>query len=705
VGSTNPIRITTTVNVAPLKAGMDEAAGIVQTSTSQMSASFQKADEISSAAIAEMRAQIEGLQLQLTQLNSKIDEVPVHAASSFGEARGSARLLSEEMGIHMNRELSKVLAQSSLLGPALSAAFSVIAVGAFIGIAVQVADKLSTWISDALIYTKAMKEAYDQDVAYSKANNELVDSQKKAGEEQIKISREIALIGKTPLEASRMKAEWDKEALGYSQAGLAIAQQTATADQAKLQSLIAQKALEEAKPQNRMKATGRGEEMVPSDAKAKVAELDEEITKLERAMDSDRRAAAELATGMKGVGVAAMDAAKSAREAAQAWLDSPLGRAGFNESGALSYDATIKKLGQTFQTTFSVDGPLAGIKMASEGINDADRAMMTAAPVLTNTWDVMADKAKKAYEAIQKAAEEAARGTIAGAKQAEESAVEQAEHLVKMHLMTDDQLTKLKLAQVAKEQEIDLQALNAELNTLGPQEIEKRAQINAQIENLQRQHQRTMTQIDQQGELQRAQLLQSDLTKMTGMFNEGFSKWLGGQEKFSKAMIQVWSHMAQQFMMNLLKMAEQELIAAATHKTVAAQQIMVDAKKGAADAYQALSAIPIIGPALGAAAAAVTFAGIMAFATFDKGGIADTDMIGQLHAEEMVLDPKLSQFVQRSAAQASGQEEGGGGDMHLHVQATDAASVSKMFEKQSGQIRRQMKSMSRGVIGGRKGSR
>src|SRR6266853_4975240 len=75
---------------------------------------------------------------------------------SMQRARESARLASEEIGVHMPRALARVLAESTVLGPALAAAFSGIALVGFIQVLSQVptaikkiADLMGGW-DDAL---------------------------------------------------------------------------------------------------------------------------------------------------------------------------------------------------------------------------------------------------------------------------------------------------------------------------------------------------------------------------------------------------------------------------------------------------------------------------------------------------------------------------------------------------------------------------
>ena len=119
------------------------------------------------------------------------------------------------------------------------------------------------------------------------------------------------------------------------------------------------------------------------------------------------------------------------------------------------------------------------------------------------------------------------------------------------------------------------------------------------------------------------------------------------------------------------------------------------AKKAAAGAYAAMAPIPIVGPALGAAAAASAFATAMAF---EQGGImsaqagAITDAYGPgvgtpaiLHPNEMVLPAPISQTIQDMTASASG-GKGAGGDIHVH--AMDAASFQTFLKRNPGALAR-----------------
>lgn len=71
------------------------------------------------------------------------------------------------------------------------------------------------------------------------------------------------------------------------------------------------------------------------------------------------------------------------------------------------------------------------------------------------------------------------------------------------------------------------------------------------------------------------------------------------------------------------------------------KEITSHAATAAAAAYHAMAGIPVVGPVLGAAAAATTFAAVEAYgvlASFDKGAnVIPTDMIAQIHAGERIV--------------------------------------------------------------------
>jgi len=122
-----------------------------------------------------------------SQLDSKFDEVTPNAEkafipaanvveestgrmkSSLYEAKGEARLLGEEFGVHLPRHVSSFIATLPGVGEALSAAFSATAILFIAQALVQVTEKATAFIANNLIYTQTMKDSNAATVEANKA--------------------------------------------------------------------------------------------------------------------------------------------------------------------------------------------------------------------------------------------------------------------------------------------------------------------------------------------------------------------------------------------------------------------------------------------------------------------------------------------------------------------------------------------------------
>lgn len=110
--------------------------------------------------------------------------------------------------------------------------------------------------------------------------------------------------------------------------------------------------------------------------------------------------------------------------------------------------------------------------------------------------------------------------------------------------------------------------------------------------------------------------------------------------------------------------------------------IAMYAASAAVKAWDALASIPVVGPALGAAAAGAVFAGALAFAgAFEQGGIIPGSVGSAVpilgHAGEAVLPQPLTAMLTTAAS------NGGGAGVHYHdhttVSALDGPSVAGMM--------------------------
>ena len=135
---------------------------------------------------------------------------------------------------------------------------------------------------------------------------------------------------------------------------------------------------------------------------------------------------------------------------------------------------------------------------------------------------------------------------------------------------------------------------------------------------------------------------------------------------------------------SVAKKLEAELAAAVAGKAITAQhalsEIAAHAASAAAGAWSAMSSIPYVGPEIAAAVAAATLVGVLALGSRVASAAGGYDIpqgvnpVTQLHAQEMVLPAPLANTV-RSMAQGGA---GAGGDVHhWNVSTMDAKSFKE----------------------------
>ena len=153
---------------------------------------------------------------------------------------------------------------------------------------------------------------------------------------------------------------------------------------------------------------------------------------------------------------------------------------------------------------------------------------------------------------------------------------------------------------------------------------------------------------------------------------------------------------------------------AAAQKAINASTISGDASRAAAGAYAAVAGIPIIGPVLAPAAAAVAFAGVEAFGSMDIGAYdIPENQLALVHKNELVM-PAAEAGAFRSmltdAASGGGAMGGGGltiGGPSISFPSFDPAGMAAAFENHKASI---VKSVMSGVrdgahLAGRRGVR
>ena len=225
-----------------------------------------------------------------------------------------------------------------------------------------------------------------------------------------------------------------------------------------------------------------------------------------------------------------------------------------------------------------------------------------------------------------------------------------------------------------------------------------------------------------------------------GMVTRDFAKGLVQMAEGSKSFGQVMASVGQQILLKFAEvnakvvsdwlLAEASKTAAttagansrATIETMASQRsrgisfltaektVLNEAVKAAAGAYSAFSNVPLIGPLLGAAAAAATFTAVEAFGALASaaGGYdipSGVNPLVQAHANEMILPASIANPLRAQLAAANFNGAGvrdanqGGGDTHIHNWqlhgVMDGASLRRVLEANRGDHAAAMESLVR----------
>jgi len=214
---------------------------------------------------------------------------------------------------------------------------------------------------------------------------------------------------------------------------------------------------------------------------------------------------------------------------------------------------------------------------------------------------------------------------------------------------------------------------------------------------------------------QTTQVMQSVAHNMATSFSSAIRGMIDGTETLSAAVAKMGKQMISSLESSLEKMLsdwlEHHLMELLIHtqakegegavdKAAAAQkqeismqehmrEVFMAAKQAAVKAWNAMSGIPVVGPALGAAAAAATFAAVMAFGsiTSAQGGFyeVDRDQLAFIHQREMVLPAGIADRLRTAVDSGLGGGQAVSVNVYHNVNAIDAASFKDTI-KQHGNI-------------------
>lgn len=169
-----------------------------------------------------------------------------------------------------------------------------------------------------------------------------------------------------------------------------------------------------------------------------------------------------------------------------------------------------------------------------------------------------------------------------------------------------------------------------------------------QQEEANRRFARQIVLIQRQNAQQTEAAWREGLAHMTRDFNGSVAQWTVTGRGFEQSMAQIMGGITSNFIQNTAKMIEQEIMAAIMHKSLAKQEIFADAKSAGAAGFKwgmkyGGPAAPVVAPI----AAAAAFAGVLAFESFDAGGVVRGPSRAAVpilaHAGERVLTPQQTQ--------------------------------------------------------------
>lgn len=235
--------------------------------------------------------------------------------------------------------------------------------------------------------------------------------------------------------------------------------------------------------------------------------------------------------------------------------------------------------------------------------------------------------------------------------------------------------------------QIRLQALNDRLAMTDPdRDPVAYAQVLVAIQETERQHQATMTEINNQAELERNQYALGAMRGVQSGIQISLQQMMMGQMSLAQGLKAIWTSVLSAITGEIAKFAAKwiakKLAMLVFGKATAVSEIASNVAKAGAGGVASMAAAPfplnLTAPAFGAAMAAAAMA--FAPAASAAGGYdipAGANPITQLHAREMVLPAKHADVIRGLAE--GGDESTQSGAVHIHSKSDkDTLRVSEL---------------------------
>lgn len=715
------IRVTTSVDLSGLATGMPRAASIVEQNVGRMVSSFQKAQAASKAASQAIIYDWSGSPLKtitrdFADLGDASENAGRRTRGEMTGARYAIRGLGEEIGVKMPRFVATWIASVGGVAPILSAAFAPIAVVGLLEVFGQIPEAIEKIRNKFAGWTDEAKKAYEE-------SKRAAEEALKATLEHKRSMDALGTIGQGPAAAHRTEVANIEAQIARLETARRNVQkvQDEAAETIRRYEKPKQIGLKQ-HPGREPEAIYEAAPSIPVYEQAK-ADLDSSQKMLKQLAEDYQKAKEEQAKLQKeGPKVATEESVKLqevrlqqlenekkvqlarialAKDAAEKMLAEQKATIE-QETAALM---TAEELRYKAEVEYAEKSNKLKAQIAAEEHRPAGPGIDLAELAAQHQENIVNIQAKLTEEQ-KKFSDEVAKGWyeffLNYKKQSQESQTRDLEILgerIQKHLEADEVMTRSTEEHARRVYEIGKTRVEGDasaglINT--KQKIEALKALELQEYRVTmaiaaREYQEAKSRNDEKGmaEAQRsiqqiadqyniamaglnAQLtvaVEAPWKKMFGEITRASSEMVNqvieGHMKLNEVLNSSWRHAADNVVQNLMKMAEQRVIALAIEKEASSKSILIQAKEAAAKAWNAFSWSPA-GVVLGALSAAATFAGIMALSSFDKGGIVPKDMIAQVHAGERVLTQDQTTRFERALNSVGGSGGSSGAQYHFH---------------------------------------
>ena len=260
----------------------------------------------------------------------------------------------------------------------------------------------------------------------------------------------------------------------------------------------------------------------------------------------------------------------------------------------------------------------------------------------------------------------------------------------------DDDLAlgKITLAQwVAAKRAAALAGLHADMEALDKEQaaakddLVKWRTIQQQKDALNRKAAVDMANVSRTASMQTAAFWDQAATKATNGWANGIQKILHGEMSLASGVGSALRQIENQTEQSLINMGlywvKHFLLRTALQEDAHMKEVVTNAKSAASGAYNAMVGIPYIGPFIAPVAAAVAFAGTMAFA---EGGWdqVPADQVAMIHKNEMILPAHIANPLRESLQGGGTLAAAGGGSsrpIQINISAIDGQDVHRVLSK------------------------